>query len=69
MTDAIFSQIDFGPLKEFLDDYSGDIENNLMDEIKMDVMLCSAYQEGYWNKTDIKLAVGRVLCKNLGIER
>lgn len=49
------------------DDYVNDIINDIIDDVYEDVATC-ADQEN-WNEDDVRLAVGRVLCDRLGIER
>lgn len=51
------------------DDYVYDIRRAILDEVVADVVETSAFKEnGTWNDDDIKLAVGRVLMKRLGLE-
>lgn len=55
--------------RQFTDDYSGALENELMQDVVSDVIECSDFENGYYATGDIKLAIGRVLCNRLGIER
>ena len=51
------------------DDYFYDICRAIRDEVLWDVKETSAWSENRtWNDDDIKLAVGRVLMKKLGLE-
>lgn len=51
------------------DDYLYDICRAIRDEVLWDVKETSAWSENRtWNDDDIKLAVGRVLMKKLGLE-
>jgi len=56
-------------LKQFTDDYSGDLERELMEDIVSDIVECSDFENGIWSEGDIALAIGRVLCNRLGIEK
>ena len=51
------------------DDYVYDIRSKIQDDVVLDVMETSAYgEDGTWNDDDIKLAVGRVLLRKMGVE-
>lgn len=51
------------------EDYVHNICLEILDEVVADVTETSAFSKnGTWNDNDIKLAVGRVLVKRLGIE-
>jgi hypothetical protein len=51
------------------DEYLNDICHAIRDEVLWDVKETSAWSENRtWNDDDIKLAVGRVLMKKLGLE-
>ena len=47
-------------------DYAKAIEEAIVDDVLADVNECADKRE--WNSDDVKLAIGRVLCKRLGIE-
>lgn len=49
------------------DDYVNDIINDIIDDVYEDVATCADQEK--WNEDDVRLAVGRVLCDRLGIER
>ena len=49
------------------DDYWPAIARAIQDDVVKDVMECA--DEGAWNNDDVSLAVGRVLCDRLGIDR
>lgn len=53
--------------KGISDDYLSDIVNAIIDDVVRDVDECADSKN--WNEDDVKLAVGRVLCERLGIER
>ena len=48
------------------DDYSGCVAEAIVDDVIEDVECCA--DENY-NEDDVRLAIGRVLCEKLGIER
>lgn len=56
-------------LKQFTDDYSGDLERELIEDIVADVVECSDFENGTYSNGDIALAIGRVLCERIGIEK
>ncbi len=50
-------------------DYIQKIVEAVIDDVTEDVMLTSSYQtDGVWSAADERLALGRVLCRRLGIE-
>lgn len=50
-------------------DYLRPIVEAVLDDVVEDVMLTSSYQtDGVWSAADERLALGRVLCRRLGIE-
>lgn len=49
------------------DDYVNDIYREIKDDVIGDVMETSDYAGGNWNDDDIKLAVGRVLLRRMGV--
>ena len=50
-------------------DYVQRIVEAVIDDVTEDVMLTSSYQtDGVWSAADERLALGRVLCRRLGIE-
>ena len=51
-----------------LEHENDETENTFMDDVIIDVMETSAWDdEGYYNEDDIRLAIGRVLIDRLGI--
>jgi len=48
------------------DDYVRSIVDSIFDDVKEDVETCA---DELYNEDDIRLAVGRVLCDRLNIER
>lgn len=51
-----------------LDHKDGWTNVSIMEEIQEDVKETSAYREGFWSEDDIRLAIGRVLMRRLGME-
>lgn len=50
-------------------DYLRPIVEAVLDEVTEDVQRTSSYEtDGVWNANDERLALGRVLCRRLGIE-
>ncbi len=50
-------------------DYARAIGDLILDEVLEDVRTSSSFEaNGMWNHDDIDLAIGRVLCKKLGLE-
>lgn len=46
-------------------DYSKFIADEIADDVARDIHECADHED--WNIDDVRLAVGRVLCKRLGI--
>lgn len=55
-------------LRYFTGDYAKILAKELIDDITLDVVKCSDFENGIWSEGDIALAIGRVLCKRLQIE-
>lgn len=53
-----------GPIS---DDYWPGISKSILDDVVADVQECADNEE--WNEDDVRLAVGRVLCTRLGIDK
>lgn len=50
-------------------DYLQQIVDAVIDDVAEDVMCSSSYEtDGTWSAADERLALGRVLCRRLGIE-
>lgn len=51
------------------DDYAGNIFDSIFEDVKKDVFTSSDYQNsGEFNDDDVRMAIGRVLSKRLGVE-
>ena len=55
-------------LKISTSDYATQIWKNIGIEMVADVLECSAVGEGRFSDDDVRFAVGRVLCRRLGIK-
>ena len=56
-------------LKRATDNYASRIYNEIRDDVISDVKECSTYlNSGGFGQRDVQLAIGRALCKRLGIE-
>ena len=52
-----------------LNHYDEESGKTFMDAVVEDVMETSAFEEGYYNEDDIRLAIGREFMSRLGIEK
>lgn len=52
-------------LSAMAEEYAGRIADKIYDEVAQDLHECA---DENWNDDDIRLAIGRVLCKKLEIE-
>lgn len=49
--------------------HKGEADETILDAIMQDVLDCSAWEEsGYYNESDVRFAIGRVLMERIGIE-
>lgn len=59
-------------LKSCVEYYTGYIYDEIIDDVREDVVVCSAISESGnmndFSSGDVVLSIGRVLCKRLGIE-
>ena len=51
-----------------MDEYHYKMPQNFYDSIVDDIIICSAYEDGYWTQSDISLAYQRVVANKFGVE-